>query len=186
MDSKPKKVGVSITQYWFNIIFSRAIHDIREYISEHFGITLLLIVFTLATSILSANGVLDIAVTNGYLSDTSSSIRILFALLIISALYVPWSFLYFPVKIYNEKEQEISDFRKGHSISNVVPDISLYATLEGLVYDYRGKDRRIKYTTKRYFLPLRQVKHDRFKLTDTDPVFAEISFYGTKCNRLKS
>jgi len=72
-----------------------------------------------------------------------------------------------------------------HTHSNVVSYISKYATLEDVVHDYRGKNNRIKYTTKRYYLPLRQVQKKGIQLADTESVNAEVSYFNTECKDLK-
>ncbi len=103
---------IGLRKYWFGLIFSRAVHDIWEYIKGHLAMALLIILAAIVTSILSANGVLDAAIFNGYISDANSLIRAFAALLVLSFFYLAWSLFYYPVKIHNESQEKIGELEK--------------------------------------------------------------------------
>jgi hypothetical protein len=82
-------------------------------------------------------------------------------------------FIFMLISLFQDVSNEI---RRPH----VVPDISRYASLEDVVYDWRmgksGKN-QIKYKTKRYYLPYKQSRSFWINLLDTDPVNAVVTYY---------
>ena len=104
MDEKSRKIG--LTKYWFSLVFSRARHEIWEYTKGHLAIALLITLVAVVTSSLSANGILDAAISDGYISDANNLIRTLVAVLILSIFYLLFSVFYYPVIIYREQEEE--------------------------------------------------------------------------------
>jgi hypothetical protein len=105
-----EKIG--IIKYWFGFIFKRAISDILEYMKEHVAMALLLICVALLASWLSANGLLNKAISEGYISDASSLIRLVFALLVLSLLYLLWSMFYYPVLLHSKQENDKKQLQK--------------------------------------------------------------------------
>ena len=107
MDKKPAntdKIGVG--KYWFGLVFKSAISDILEYIKEHVTIALLIICSALLASWLSANGLLNKAISEGYISDASSLIRLVFTLLVLSLLYLLYSTFYYPALLHKKQEDD--------------------------------------------------------------------------------
>jgi len=103
MNQTQKKANrVSVFKYWFHIIFPKVRQDIWEYIKEHLALTLVILVGAVITSIFSANGILNKAISEGYISDASSLIRGLGALLVLSVLYLGFGIFYYPVILYRE------------------------------------------------------------------------------------
>lgn len=69
MGKEPRrKYFIRFWRYWGNI-FSRSWNDIWDYIKGAVAMALLGIIFAIVASLFSANGLLDIAIANGYITD---------------------------------------------------------------------------------------------------------------------
>jgi len=178
--TKLRKIG--FIKYWFGLIFPRAIREIWEYIKRDLAMALLIIVIALATSFLSAKGILDAAIANGYLSDASSLFRIFIALVVLSLLYLLFSIFYYPLILHREQEAEkekleieIEDLKAEKDVRPVLdneePQV-INTQLPGVLVD-NGLEYSPRMVMVSFFNKLRQ-KHESLI---AKKVHAEITYY---------
>ena len=124
MDKTQKKAGtIGAFRYQFKIIFSKVRLDIWVYIKEHVALTLVILIVAGVTSIFSANGILDKALSE-YIGCIKSDQNAC-TLAILSLLHLMWGVIFYPVKIHHyKKEQEIQSLRKALVAPHpqIVPD----------------------------------------------------------------
>src|SRR5260221_10522782 len=138
MEKKSNKgYWVRFRKYWHNI-FSRSASDIWDYIKGAIAMALLVIVATIAASILTANGLLDEAVTKGYISDANNWIRTLASLLVLSFVYLFWSILKYPPIIHNEQGNKIRSLNNRLKIKTIKTTKIIFKTKDALLEDSKG------------------------------------------------
>ncbi len=99
---------------------------------------LLVIVATIAASILTANGLLDEAVTKGYISDANNWIRTLASLLVLSFVYLFWSILKYPPIIHNEQGNKIRSLNNRLKIKTIKTTKIIFKPKDALLEDSKG------------------------------------------------
>lgn len=90
-----------VVKFWAKVLL-RSLRTTWRLVSEHVVTALILLVSLILASYFSANGIIDQAIVQGYLSDASSSARFLTGLSLIALFWFLINVVYQPAKMYDE------------------------------------------------------------------------------------